>query len=129
MTHPLDPFSADEFSTVAGILRREQGVAPAGVVRATGMMVTHRWTRAPNPNGTLVDERTYAPLHQHFLVARLDLDVEGNENTAYMTESYAEPICQENPTVIRWWSANVALRTEAEGRQDMKFATQRAWKR
>jgi primary-amine oxidase len=28
VTHPLDPLSADEFSTVAGILRREHGVGP-----------------------------------------------------------------------------------------------------
>ena len=26
MSHPLDPLSADEFSAVAGILRREHGV-------------------------------------------------------------------------------------------------------
>ena len=26
MTHPLDPLSADEFSTAVGILRREHGV-------------------------------------------------------------------------------------------------------
>ena len=30
VTHPLDPLTADEFSTVAGILRRERGVGSAG---------------------------------------------------------------------------------------------------
>ena len=28
-------------------------------------------------NGTMVDQGTYAPFHQHFIVARLDLDVDG----------------------------------------------------
>jgi primary-amine oxidase len=98
-------------------------------VRATGIMVTTPLAPGqPNPNGTLVDERTYAPFHQHFLVARLDLDVDGTDNTAYMTESYAEPIGPDNPYGLSLAVRNVALRTEAQGRQDVDFATQRAWK-
>jgi primary-amine oxidase len=98
-------------------------------VRATGIMVTTPLAPGqPNPNGTLVDERTYAPFHQHFLVARLDLDVDGTDNTAYMTESYAEPMGPDNPYGLSLVVRNVALRTEAEGKQDVDFATQRAWK-
>lgn len=98
-------------------------------IRATGIMVT---TPIPpgagHPNGTLVDERTYAPFHQHFLVARLDLDVDGTENTVYMTESEAEPMGPDNPFGLALVQRNVPLRTESEGIQDMNFATQRAWK-
>jgi primary-amine oxidase len=98
-------------------------------VRATGIMVTTPLAAGQsNANGTLVDERTYAPFHQHFLVARLDMDVDGTDNTAYMTESYAEPIGPDNPYGLSLVLRNVALRTEAEGRQDVDFATQRAWK-
>ncbi|CPZ50697.1 Probable copper amine oxidase [Mycobacteroides abscessus] len=50
-------------------------------VRATGIMVVSNFAEgAAHPHGTLVDNRTYAPYHQHFLVARLDLDVDGTEN-------------------------------------------------
>ena len=59
-------------------------------VRATGIMVTSHFPvgRQP-PYGTLVDQRTYAPSHQHFIVARLDLDLDGPDNMVYATESVA----------------------------------------
>jgi primary-amine oxidase len=98
-------------------------------VRATGIMVTTPLAPGqPNPNGTIVDERTYAPFHQHFLVARLDLDVDGPDNTVFMTESFAEPIGPDNPHGLSVVVRNVPLRTEQEGMQDVDFATQRAWK-
>ncbi|KAA0112802.1 primary-amine oxidase [Mycolicibacterium sp. P9-22] len=98
-------------------------------VRATGIMVTTPLAAGqPNPNGTLVDERTYAPFHQHFLVARLDLDVDGTDNTVVMSESFAEPTGPDNPYGLSLVTRNVALRTEEEGKQDVDFSTQRGWK-
>ncbi len=98
-------------------------------VRATGIMVTTPVPPGkPHPNGTLVDEGTYAPFHQHFLVARLDLDVDGTENTVYMTESHAAPTSEDNPYGLSVVQRNVPLRSEGQGVQDLNFATQRAWK-
>jgi primary-amine oxidase len=88
-------------------------------VRATGIVVTSQ--ASGSASGTLVDQRTYAPFHQHFIVARLDLDVDGPANTVYVTESRpAEGLgltLHEAP-----------LRTESEGKQDYDWATQRSWK-
>ena len=96
-------------------------------VRATGIMVTTPFAEGyDHTNGTLIDERTYAPFHQHFLVTRLDLDVDGTDNTVYMSESYAEPMGPDNPYGLSVVQRNVPLRTESEGMQDMNFATQRA---
>ena len=50
-------------------------------VRATGIMVTTPFADGPPPYGTVIDQRTYASFHQHFIVARLDLDVDGEANT------------------------------------------------
>ena len=98
-------------------------------VRATGIMVTtHHAGGSPPPYGTVVDERTYAPFHQHFIVARLDLDVDGEANTVYVSESEALPITDDNPHGLALVLRQTPLRTEAEGRQDYDWQTQRGWK-
>jgi primary-amine oxidase len=96
-------------------------------VRATGIMVTTQFAGEQPPYGTLVDERTYAPFHQHFLVARLDLDVDGEANTVYATESVALPTGPDNPYGLAMVERSTPLRTEGEGRQDYDWERQRAW--
>ena len=99
-------------------------------VRATGIMVTTPFPEgepAP-PYGTVVDTRTYAPIHQHFIVARLDLEVDGPDNTVVMTETGQPPIGPDNPYGLALVQRNVPLRTERDGRQDFEWSTQRAWK-
>jgi primary-amine oxidase len=98
-------------------------------VKATGIMVTTSFAEGEQPPyGALVDERTYAPYHQHFLVARLDLDVDGEGNTVYMTESEALPVGPENPYGLALVQRDTPLRTEEEGKQDYDWQTQRSWK-
>ena len=98
-------------------------------VRATGIMVTTHFPEGEQPPyGTLVDERTYAPFHQHFIVARLDLDIDGERNTVQMTESEALPMGPDNPDGLALVQRSVPLRTEEDGMQDYDWHTQRAWK-
>ncbi len=67
-------------------------------VRATGIMVTTGLGGADgSPFGTTVDADTYAPHHQHFIVARLDLDIDGGANTVYETHSEVLPVGPDNP--------------------------------
>ncbi|MBJ7472067.1 MAG: primary-amine oxidase, partial [Solirubrobacteraceae bacterium] len=98
-------------------------------VRATGIMVTTPFNagEAP-PYGTVVDDRTYAPIHQHFIVARLDLDVDGPANTVHMTETQMVPVGPSNPHGLGLVQVSTPLRTELEGIQDFEWSTQRAWK-
>jgi primary-amine oxidase len=99
-------------------------------VRATGIMVTSRY--APDEvvtHGTVVDHATYAPFHQHFIVARLDLDVDGpGHNTVFETHTEAEPIGPANPHGLGLLAKARALRTEQEGIRDPDWASQRSWK-
>ena len=98
-------------------------------VRATGIMVTSSFAdgRQP-PYGTLVDQRTYAPFHQHFIVARLDLDVDGAANTVYATESEAAGVSDQDPYALGLTIRSTPLRTESEGIQDYDWNVQRGWK-
>jgi len=98
-------------------------------VRATGIMVTSNFPPGqPPPYGTLVDNRTYAPFHQHFIVARLDLDVDGPANTVYAVESEPAAAGPDDPYGLGLLLRQTPLRTEAEGQQDYDWPTQRGWK-
>jgi len=97
-------------------------------VRATGIMVTTQFEGEQPPYGTLVDERTYAPFHQHFLVARLDLDVDGEANTVHAVDSEALPTGPGNPYGLAMVQRSTPLRSEHEGRQHYDWQRQRAWR-
>jgi primary-amine oxidase len=98
-------------------------------VLATGIMVTSFFPPgAQPPTGALVDQRTYAPYHQHFIVARLDLDIDGQPNTVYACESQALPVSDTNPHGLALVQRETPLRTESDGRQDYDWDSQRSWK-
>ena len=99
-------------------------------VRATGIMVTTPLAEGDPtpPTGVLVDERTYAPIHQHFIVARLDLDVDGAENTVVETETVVPPVSETNPYGLDLVTTSTPVRSEAESARDHDWARQRGWK-
>ena len=97
-------------------------------IRATGIMVVTHLSEGQQAPGTLVDERTYAPFHQHFVVARLDLDIDGTDNSVYCCDSEGLPIAADNPLGLTLVQRQTPLRTEADGQQDYRWDTQRSWK-
>lgn len=99
-------------------------------VRATGIMVVGHLPEGERAvHGTMVDTRTYAPYHQHFLIARLDLDIDGADgNTAHMVESWPGGYSEADPHGLGIVQRSIPLMTEQEGRQDYCWETQRAWK-
>ncbi|WP_181783011.1 primary-amine oxidase [Pseudonocardia pini] len=97
-------------------------------VRATGIMVTTPFQGDPPPYGTVVDRQTYAPIHQHFIVARLDMDVDGERNTVVMSETEQVPLGPDNPSGLALRQRTVPLRSELDAIQDVSWETQRVWK-
>jgi primary-amine oxidase len=99
-------------------------------VRATGLMVTTPYDEQVGPpaTGTVVDNRTYAPFHQHFLVARLDLDVDGDDNTVMEVDSRALPTSEDNPYGLAVVTESTPVTSESESARDFNWATQRSWK-
>jgi primary-amine oxidase len=99
-------------------------------VRATGLMVTTPMEKDDDssPYGTKVDVRTYAPFHQHFLIAKLDLDIDGDENTVIEVDSVIEPINQDNPPGLAMSTQNTIIESESQSARDFKWESQRTWK-
>ena len=98
-------------------------------VRATGiMMITYLEPGQVPAHGTVVDQSTYAPFHQHFITTRMDLDIDGTDNTVYASESVPEPMGPDNPYGLSLRQVNTPLRTEEEAKQNPNYATQKAWK-
>lgn len=99
-------------------------------IRATGIMVTTPFPEGatPPPYGTVVDVNTYAPYHQHFLVARLDLDVDGEDNTVMEIDSVAPPVSADNPHGLALVTESTPITSEAHAARDFDWSTQRAWK-
>ncbi len=99
-------------------------------IRATGIMVTTPFLEGQEapPYGTVVDKNTYAPFHQHFLVARLDLDVDGDQNTVMEVDSVAPPVSPDNPYGLALVTRSTPIRSEAEAARDFDWSTQRSWK-
>ena len=69
----------------------------------------------------MVDNRTYAPFHQHFLVARLDLDVDGDDNTVMEVDSRALPISEDNPYGLAVVTEATPVASEAESARDFNW--------
>jgi primary-amine oxidase len=99
-------------------------------VRATGLMVTTPLESVgdSSPYGTLVDERTYAPFHQHFLIAKLDLDIDGTDNTVVEVDSMNLPMSADNPLGLAVTTKGTVIESEKDAARDFKWETQRAWK-
>ena len=98
-------------------------------VKLTGIVVTSAVAPGESPrHGTLVARALAAPNHQHFFCARLDLCVDGEENTVYEVHTEPTPIGPENPHGNAFAAVSRPLRYEAEAQQLVDPLAGRFWK-
>ena len=96
-------------------------------IKATGIMSTAAVPPGEVPrHGTLVDEGLNAMVHQHFFSARLDLDVDGTENSIYEVETVATPP-QRNPYGNAFETVRTPVRRESEAARDVNPLQSRTW--
>ncbi len=78
--------------------------------------------------GQLVAPQLYAPIHQHFFNVRLDMMVDGLNNSVYEVHTEAEPLGPENPHGNAYFAKSTLLSSEAEAQQVIDPLSGRYWK-
>jgi primary-amine oxidase len=69
-----------------------------------------------------------APHHQHLFSARLDLDVDGTQNSVYEVNAEPVPPGPDNPWANAFRAAATRLDTELAAQRDMNAASSRSWR-
>jgi primary-amine oxidase len=97
-------------------------------VKAIGVMQTGAVKPGERPKfGTLVEEGCYAPNHQHFFCARLDMNIDGPDNQVVEVDTRADPMGPGNPYGNAFYAVPTVLRTEKKARRNHSLETARYW--
>jgi primary-amine oxidase len=79
-------------------------------------------------HATLVEPGVAAGYHQHFITARLDMDVDGERNVAYEIESGADPLGPDNPDGSAFSTSRLTFARESQAKRDVSPLTARRWR-
>ncbi len=98
-------------------------------VKLTGIMSTGAVPPDVKPKyGVLVAPGLNAPNHQHIFNMRLDMMVDGLNNSVYEVHSEAEPLGPENPHGNAFFAKDTLLSRESEAQQVIDPFSARYWK-
>ncbi len=98
-------------------------------VKLTGIMNTMALKPGESPRyGTEVAPRLMAPHHQHFFGARLDLDIDGEQNSAQEVNTLSVPPGPENPHGNAFFAQATPLLTEAAAQRNTNPLSSRFWR-
>jgi primary-amine oxidase len=98
-------------------------------VKLTGVLTTGAVAGSEQPRwGMLVAPGLYGPNHQHFFSVRMDMSVDGENNSVYEVDSVPEPDPALNPHHNAWIARPTLLETEGTACRDADQSTARFWK-
>lgn len=98
-------------------------------VKLTGILSTAGLHPGETPKyGNLVGPDLYAPNHQHFFNVRMDMQIDGNENSVYEINVVPEELGEANPRENAFYAKSTLLETEQQAKRDIKLETARYWK-
>lgn len=98
-------------------------------VKLTGIM--HTTSAAPGEKpafGTLVAPQLNAPFHEHIFAARLDMAVDGEENSIYEVNTVSLPSGDNNPYGNAFRAEHSLLAKESQAKRSVSGATARFWR-
>jgi primary-amine oxidase len=98
-------------------------------VKLTGVISTGALPVGEKPgHGTLVAPGLYGPHHQHFFCVRLDMAVDGNENSVVQVDSEPMPAGPENPMGSAWVTKRTVYDRESSGQAQIDPLRGRYWR-
>ncbi|MCU0534877.1 MAG: primary-amine oxidase [Hydrococcus sp. Prado102] len=98
-------------------------------IKLTGIMNTAAVPPGVEPKyGTLVAPQLYAPIHQHVFNVRIDMNVDGQNNSVYEVNTEAEPMGENNPYDNAFFATSTLLATESEAQRIIDPMKGRYWK-
>ncbi|MEI6405614.1 MAG: primary-amine oxidase [Actinomycetes bacterium] len=81
-----------------------------------------------HPSATQIEEGLWAPYHQHTFCARLDLDIDGTENSVIEVDSVAREMGPENPHGGAYVTTNDVIAKESAASRLLDLGKSRYWK-
>jgi len=98
-------------------------------VKLTGIMSTGALPDGSTPkHGVMVAPNLYGPHHQHYFSVRLDMMVDGPNNSVYEQNSEPVPPGADNPHGNAWVVSSTLLDRESEAQRTIDPLSARSWK-
>ena len=97
-------------------------------VKLTGIVNNMAMAPGESPKyGSLIAPQLGGHIHQHFFSVRLDMGVDGTNNSVYEVNTKAEPMGPGNPQGNAFFAEKTLLATESEAQRTVDPLTGRYW--